>query len=194
MLRVHEPARDEWRDAIDARWTRFLARCGIVPLYLPNDPGAARQLLERARPAGALLTGGGTCSALGTPPDDRDRTEALVLDWAEHGGRPVLGVCRGMQVMLALAGGRLERVPHHVARHHRVAGEHGARQVNSYHEFGLRDVPAGYVAQTHADDGVVESVRHAHRRAAALMWHPERTAPFDDADIHAFRHFFGDAS
>lgn len=191
MLRLHEPSRDEWRDAIDARWTAFLARCGLRPLYMPNDVDAAAALLDRVQPAGAVLTGGGSCSALGAEVDDRDRTEAMILEWTERRGLPTLGVCRGMQVMLARAGGRLECVEGHVGRQHVVTGCSGARSVNSYHDYGLRDVPEGFVVEARSVDGVVEAARHSHLRLAAIMWHPERMPAADPLDVSTFRAFFG---
>jgi gamma-glutamyl-gamma-aminobutyrate hydrolase PuuD len=192
MMRVHEPARDEWRDAVDVRWTAFLARCGLQPLYMPNDAAAAVQLLERTDPAGVVLTGGGNCSALSGRVDERDRTEAAALDWAASRAKPVLGVCRGMQVLLARAGAPLERVHDHVGRRHTVEGVLGGRAVNSFHEYGFRTAPAVYAVQARSDDGVVEAAMDASARHAAVMWHPEREVEPDTADLALFRRVFGD--
>lgn len=193
MLRVHEPARAEWRDAVDARWSSFLARCGLQPLYLPNKASVAAMLLDRVRPAGVILTGGGSCSALSGHLDDRDRTESVALEWAEKDGKPVVGVCRGMQVMLARAGGRLEAIQGHVGCTHTVLCKDEARDVNSYHEYGFRTVPRGYAVDAESQDGVVEAASDPIRRHTAVMWHPERVAEPDDLDVRMFRTIFGEA-
>lgn len=192
MLLVHEPTRDEWHDAIDVRWTTFLAHCDLQPLYMPNNAAAAVQLLERTDPAGVVLTGGGNCSALSGRVDERDRTEAAALDWAASRGKPVLGVCRGMQVLLARAGAPLERVHDHVGRRHTVEGALGSRAVNSFHEYGFRTTPAAYAVQALASDGVVEAAFDLSSRHAAVMWHPEREVEPDAADLAMFRRIFGD--
>lgn len=191
MLRQHEPSRDEWRDAIDVRWTAFLARCGLQPLYVPNDAAAALRLLECTDPAGVLLTGGGHCAALSGDQDARDRTEAAALEWAAARGKPVLGVCRGMQVLLARAGAPLERVHDHVGCRHTVDGALGSRRVNSFHEYGFRTAPAAYAVQALSGDGVIEAAFDQSSRHAAVMWHPEREAAPDAADLAMFRRVFG---
>jgi putative glutamine amidotransferase len=192
MLRVQEPARDEWRDAIDVRWAAFLAHCGLQPLYVPNDAAAAARLLDRMDPAGVVLTGGGSCSALSGRVEERDRTEAAALDWAIARRKPVLGVCRGMQVLLARAGATLERVHDHVSRRHAVEGVLGRRVVNSFHKYGFRTAPPAYAVQARSDDGVVEAAMDASSRHAAVMWHPERELEPDAADLALFRGIFGE--
>jgi putative glutamine amidotransferase len=191
MLRVHEPARGEWRDAIDARWSSFLARCGLRPLYLPNEASVAALLLGRVRPAGVVLTGGGSCSALSGRTDERDRTESVALEWAEKEGKPVVGVCRGMQVMLARAGGRLEAIQGHVGCTHTVLCKDGARDVNSYHEYGFRTPPGGYAVEAESRDGVVEAASDPTRCHTAVMWHPERAVEPEEVDVRMFRTIFG---
>lgn len=192
MLRVHEPTRDEWRDAIDVRWTAFLGHCCLQPLYLPNDAATAVQLLELTNPVGVVLTGGGSCTALSGLVDERDRTEVAALDWAASRGKPVLGVCRGMQVLLSRAGASLERVQDHIGSRHPVEGAFGDRIVNSFHEYGFRSAPAVYAVQARSNDGMVEAVFDASSRHAAVMWHPEREVEPDSADLALFLRVFGD--
>lgn len=191
MLQVHDAARDEWRDAIDVRWTRFLARCGLQPLYLPNAAAVAARLLDAVRPAGVVLTGGGSCSALSGKVDARDDTETVALSWADACGRPVVGVCRGMQVMLSRAGAALAPVVGHVGRAHEVLVDGVSRSVNSYHEYGFTTVPEGYAVQARAEDGVLEAAFHRERRHRAVMWHPERETEPHEADLAMFRSLFG---
>ena len=190
MLRLFDASRDEWRDAIDQRWAQFLAHCALLPLYLPNDPQVSRELLERLQPEGVLLTGGGSCQALSGSADCRDQTEAMLLAWAQHKQLPVLGVCRGMQVMLAAAGGMLERVAGHVGSHD-INFRGVNRRVNSFHDYGFFSVTAGYEIEALSAGGVIEAVSHPGKRHSAVMWHPERNPHFDDADISLVRQVFG---
>lgn len=190
MLRLFDTARQEWRDAIDQRWTAFLTQCAVLPLYLPNDPVVSRQLLERFEPDGVLLTGGGSCQALTGSADLRDETEALLLDWAQRRRLPVLGVCRGMQVMLTRAGAALAPVTDHVGSHD-IRYRGAPRRVNSFHDYGFRSVPLGYEIEAESADGVIEAVSHPDARHSAVMWHPERNSPFDSADLSLVRQVFG---
>ncbi|MBK1658599.1 gamma-glutamyl-gamma-aminobutyrate hydrolase family protein [Paracraurococcus ruber] len=185
-----DPRHGERRDALDQRWAGFLGACGLLPVPLPNAPDLAEALAARAGAAGLLLTGG---EDWGTEPS-RDATERRLVAWAATRGLPVLGICRGMQVLLALAGQMPGPVAGHVAVRHAVRLDGRMRDVNSYHALGARTVPAGLEAWGLAEDGVVEAVRDRRRRWLGLMWHPEREPEFDPADLALVAgHFGGEA-
>lgn len=190
MLRLFDTTREEWRDAIDERWTSFLSHCGVLPLYMPNDAHVSRDLLARLQPQGVLLTGGGSCQALSGIADPRDETEAMLLAWAAQHRLPVLGVCRGMQVMLSLAGATLEPVASHVGAHD-IHCRGAVRRVNSFHDYGFYAAPAGYEVGAVSEDGVIEAVSNPGAGHSAVMWHPERNQHWDSADLSLVRQVYG---
>lgn len=57
--------------------------------------------------------------------------------------------------------------------------------MNSFHALGLRPdhVPETLAAMASAPDGTVEAIRHSVHPWTAIMWHPEREAPYDEADL-----------
>ena len=126
---------------------------------------------------------------------DRDAGELTLLSGALADDLPVLGICRGMQLMTVQAGGRLsQHLPDEVGHErHRpepgVYGDHGVRiepgsrvgrilgsgtRVRSYHHQGVAD-PGTLVATGWDDqDGTVEVVEDPSRRfALGVLWHPE---------------------
>lgn len=185
--------RNERRDALDQRWAPFLAEAGLWPLILPNDPARAVALAERLAPSGLVLSGGNDLASHGGNAPERDETEKRLIEWARQGGRPIMAVCRGMQLLTHLMGGTLARIPGHVRNPHEVHGAEGQELVNSYHEWGVTVLPPGLEATAIAADTSIEAFRHRSERIEGIMWHPERDTPFRQSDIERFRRLFGDA-
>lgn len=172
----------ERRYALDERWFGFLSACGLIGVPLPNDPGIALRTVGRVEPEGIILSGGEDLADYGGPSPQRDRTERLLLAWAIRQRIPVLGVCRGMQLILHAFGVRLVPVEGHVATRHRVTFDGRRREVNSYHRWAARSVSAPLLVSAACAD-VVKAVRHRSLDVLGVMWHPEREAPFAGEDL-----------
>ena len=185
------PAYGERRDCLDQAWTRFLAACGLLPVLLPNITEAALALCEGAGIAGLVLTGGNDLAVFGGDAPERDVTENTLLDMAERRRLPVLGVCRGMQVIQQRFAIPLCRVEGHVAQRQVIRIDGERKEVNSYHCFGAFDSRPPLEVWAVADDGVVKAIRHSAQPITGIMWHPERCTPFAPDDIALFRQVFG---
>jgi len=184
------PAYGERRDCLDQAWTKFLAACGLLPLLLPNVTETALALCEVAGIAGLVLTGGNDLAEWGGDAPERDAAEYALLDWAERRGLPVLGVCRGMQVIQRRFAIALRRVEGHVAERQVIRIEGEPREVNSYHHFAAFDSRPPLDVWAVPDDGVVKAIRHSAQPITGIMWHPERSASFSPADVVLFRQVF----
>jgi N5-(cytidine 5'-diphosphoramidyl)-L-glutamine hydrolase len=185
------PAYGERRDCLDQAWTRFLMTCGLLPVLLPNIIQAAIDLCQDSGISGLVLTGGNDLAELGGDAPERDATERALLDLAERRGMPVLGVCRGMQVIQHRFAIKLLRLEGHVTRNHLIRIGHKARKVNSYHNFASFDSRPPLDVWAVADDGAIEGIRHSDQPITGIMWHPERLSPFSPADQILFRQVFG---
>ena len=185
------PQHGERRDCLDQAWARFIAACDLLPLPLPNVVDVALALLGRCEVAGLVLTGGNDLVALGGDAPERDATENALLDAAESRRLPVIGVCRGMQVIQQRCGVPLRRIEGHVMKRQIIDIEGQQTEVNSYHNFGANESRQPLDAWAHARDGVVKAIRHSAQPVTGIMWHPERNTPFVDRDIALFRDVFG---
>ena len=125
------------------------------------------------------------------PPEvERDEYEATLLDVALAGAMPVLGICRGLQLINVHLGGSLhQHVPVHArydvgpeATTHEVTFVPGSvlgslygerRAVNSLHHQTIARLAGGITPTATADDGEVEGVEHATLPLVAVQWHPE---------------------
>jgi putative glutamine amidotransferase len=116
----------ETRDALDQNLSRWALSCGLLPYPVPNGlvrphvPAAngacpLTDWLDALAPAAVILSGG---NDIGAAPA-RDATETILLDWAIVRRLPVLGICRGMQMLAHVAGGQLRQVVGHVRSRHR---------------------------------------------------------------------------
>jgi putative glutamine amidotransferase len=134
----------------------------------------------------------------------RDRYEMELIQAFVDAGKPVFGICRGLQVLNVHFGGTLlqdiaTQRPEsrcHVDRqaydqlHHRVAFEPGSRlaalypqhaevMVNSIHHQGIKDLAPGFSIEARCpDDGLIEAIRRREGSyVAAVQWHPEFHPP-----------------
>ncbi|MEA5446312.1 gamma-glutamyl-gamma-aminobutyrate hydrolase family protein [Gammaproteobacteria bacterium AB-CW1] len=191
----------ERRDCLDQQWGGLLKQLGFLLVPVPNglsEPGA---WLEVMGLDGFILSGGNDLAHLpdaSRPAPERDATETAILDYAKHRQMPVLGVCRGLQMMNVYLGGSLVPVEGHVATRHSVtpvAGESlfsAYSEVNSFHDWGI--APEG-LAETlspgvRCQDGTIEAARHTSLPWASVMWHPERESPFLKADLELLQTIF----
>lgn len=181
----------ERRDCLDQNWSRFLTACGLIPVLLPNIADLALSLCREHVLSGLVLTGGNDLTILGGDAPDRDATERALLDMAESSSMPVLGVCRGMQVLQERCGVPLERIDGHVTPRQMVSINGQLRAVNSYHRYGAFKSRAPLEVWASSGDGVIKAVRHTLAPMVGIMWHPERTEPFAQRDIDLFREVFG---
>lgn len=134
----------------------------------------------------------------------RDRYEMELIQAFIDAGKPVFGICRGLQVLNVHFGGTLYQdiatqrpeARTHVDRaaydrlHHRVHFEPGSRlaalypqadgaTVNSIHHQGIKDLASGFAVEARsAEDGLIEAIRRrAGPYVAAVQWHPEFHPP-----------------
>jgi putative glutamine amidotransferase len=205
-----------WRTGQNQAYVDALVRAGAAPVLIPNLADRARLRPLHELLDGLLLSGGGDMDPAcfgesrhekcGLPDAARDETELLLIRWAMDEGRPLLAICRGIQVLNVALGGSLyqdigAQVPgserhswaSDVPRHqtvHTVSIEPDSRlarivgttslPVNSFHHQALKDVASGLVVTAQAADQIVEAVEApGHPFAIGVQWHPEEIAPYD---------------
>jgi putative glutamine amidotransferase len=178
-------------------------RAGGVALILPPDDVVAEspdELLDLLD--GLILAGGSDIDPAtygarprpetrGTRPE-RDRFALALGTRALDRDMPVLGICRGMEMLNVIQGGTLnQHLGLELHRHtpgvftdHRVRLEPGSlaqrvvggehTEVKSAHHQGLEELGEGVVASGYADDGVLEAIELPERTfAVGVLWHPE---------------------
>jgi putative glutamine amidotransferase len=200
---------DQLADLLPSGYADSIERAGGVPVLLPPGQvdGAAAVV---ARLDGLVIAGGADLDPgrYGAEPHprtaawraDRDAWELALLG-AAPADLPVLGICRGMQVMAVHAGGTLhQHVPDHVGgdAHSPGGAEFGEvdvdvlpgtrlaaaigdkAEVRCHHHQAVDEHP-GFVPAARAADGTLEAMEDpSHRFRLAVQWHPETR---DDAGL-----------
>jgi putative glutamine amidotransferase len=200
--RVHAryDGRDESIDGSNAAYSRAVLAAGGAPLLLPYgvDISIAETVLEVAD--ALLLTGGD--DVVGACPSDRvdrrahedpvrDVTDRALLRAARGRGMPILGVCRGMQLLAVMTHGAIARVNGHALASGQGGSEHEVvtepsggleallgptvAPVPSLHSFVVSDPGLLHVVARSLPDGAVEAVMGSDPRRFELgvQWHPE---------------------
>lgn len=197
----------------------------VIPLFA-DDLATLRGIYEQVD--GVFLPGGVdvepsrygevTTELCGRIDADRDAVELTLARWAMEDHKPLLGVCRGLQVINVAAGGSLyqdvlaqrpdaikhdyypyhgeytrDRLSHHVevemdSRLGRLLGGPQV-MVNSMHHQGIKDLAPGLRPTSFAPDGLIESIESPNGHfAVAVQWHPEE---FVQQDLQSRRLFQG---
>ncbi|CUI16755.1 Peptidase C26 family protein [Candidatus Protochlamydia naegleriophila] len=189
-------------------YIQAIVQAGGIPVVLPvvSDEGAVERQMELID--GLLLSGGYDVHPLlyGEEPDallqdlypERDQYEIQLTQGAYQSGMPILGVCRGLQLMNVAFGGTLyQDVSRHspfVLQHLQHAQVHvGAHTVelvegtvlknamqvdllltNSFHHQSVKKVAPGFRVNALAKDGIVEGIEKVdHPFIVGVQWHPE---------------------
>jgi gamma-glutamyl-gamma-aminobutyrate hydrolase PuuD len=173
MRGQHLPDRGEYRDVLDRRWLDFMRL--VLPecqwIFLPSLGEQITDYVLEMGISGLILTGGDDQGV----DRQRDISELALFNQASQQDWPVLGVCRGMQMLNVFAGGELSEVKQHAGTEHSISTETGTITVNSYHRLGIRTqyLADRYSILATSDSGTfVEAF--TGRATLGLMWHPER--------------------
>jgi putative glutamine amidotransferase len=218
------------RYVLSAPYVQAVEKAGGVALILPPQREAVHDLLRLID--GLLLSGGPDVdparygdrvvhpATYGIDPE-RDQFEIDLFDAALRSNMPVLGICRGIQVINVALGGTLIQ---DVSTEHPGASDIGHRQherdleewqvghavsatsnvlplftnqalgVNSFHHQAIRELAPGLEAVAFSPDGLIEAVVMPDAPDVfAVQWHPELMFERDDAHLRPFAHLVGAA-
>ncbi|HBN23303.1 MAG TPA: gamma-glutamyl-gamma-aminobutyrate hydrolase [Holosporales bacterium] len=180
---------NERRDAIDQRWYDFLSACNATPILIPNSLSFIKNMCFE-KVSGIILTGGNSLQTLGGSAPERDNVETQLIDIAVERKLPLLGICRGMQVIQQYFGIDLYKVVGHVKIRHDLVYAGTSINVNSFHEWGTTETIDDLDVLARSDGNIIEAISHKTLPISAIMWHPEREETFSSVDITLFQEHF----
>ena len=204
---MKHPRYDEVMDCLDTNWAELLIPLGILPVPLPLIPAeAATDIWEMLKLDGLILSGGNTLVEYADKTDapeslspERDAYEKALLKAALSTASPILGVCRGMQIINIYYYGRLAKIKGHGgSRHHLVAedatnGFDFPSEVNSFHDCAVPRNGLGndLISLAHDDEDNIEAFYYPQDKILGIMWHPEREHHPKESDQELIKGHFG---
>ena len=195
--------------AIASPYTRALKMAGGAPVLIPLRIGEETLCDIYARLDGLLFAGGvdvdpkefgeETQPYCGAIMPERDAVELQLLRWALSDKKPMLGICRGIQMMNVAAGGSLyqdipAQLPNTLQHAHRPGEPYSLRvhsieidprarlaraigtqaHVNSLHHQSLKHIAPGFHVVARAPDEIIEAIEADDDRfALGVQFHPE---------------------
>ncbi|SCM78544.1 Glutamine amidotransferase type 1 [uncultured Sporomusa sp.] len=210
------------RQFVSDAYVRSILSAGGVPVLLPIITGQSAIEQQLAAMDGLLLTGGGDLQpqlfgeepvpALGKVIPERDTHELLLVALALKADKPVLGICRGCQVLAIASGGTIyqhlsadeaaiqhdQNSPADYAGH-TVLLEPGCKlatilgdkvMTNSFHHQAVKSAGRGLTVSARAKDGIIEAIEHETAAfAVGVQWHPELMIDSNPAMLALFEAF-----
>ena len=188
-------------------YVESIKKAGGIPLLLPHTPADAPQLA--AVLSGLLVSGGPDVEPahygeqpsqrLGSICPERDESELALVKAFMATGKPILGICRGEQVLNVANGGTLyqdlaSQFPGVVIKHRqeaprwyeghkatvvpgtKLAAIFGEEEIgiNTFHHQGVKELAPGFIVSAQAPDGVIEAFEKPdHHFCLGVQWHPE---------------------
>lgn len=213
------------RAYVNHDYVRSVEEAGGVPLLLPYIENIeAKELLDSylERIDGLILSGGHDVEPeqygeepqqrLGDTWSGRDRFDLALFRAALEKKLPVLGICRGFQLINVALGGKLlqdlsyseKPLLKHVQGHSPAVGTHWVRleegnvfhelfgeklYVNSWHHQTVKEAGKGLTVCARSSDGIIEAVADPERRILGTQWHPEMMSVSSKEMKTLFSHF-----
>ncbi|QZY54887.1 gamma-glutamyl-gamma-aminobutyrate hydrolase family protein [Crassaminicella profunda] len=206
-------------------YSRCIEKAGGVPLTIPviDDEGYLNELIERLD--GFLFTGGPDIHPLsynqplklgiGRVVPERDAFELKLMKKVLQKDKPILGICRGYQLLNVYFGGTLYQdiytekaarikhvgdvLPKHYPAHKVILKEKskvfdafGKKEilVNSFHHQAVEKIGEGLIENAWSEDGIVEGLQHKdYLFVVGVQWHPEMMAEIFEEQINIFKEF-----
>tara|TARA_Y100000748_G_scaffold80044_1_gene66021 strand:+ start:2391 stop:3059 length:669 start_codon:yes stop_codon:yes gene_type:complete len=212
--RIGKDKYGEYYDYLESSYIKYFNQYDINPIILPNSISDVIKFYKNNKCTRIIMTGGDDISQslydkkynkINANYYQRDLNEKTLINYAVKRKIPLLGICRGFQIINVCLGGKLTRdltkiiqssktKKHKVIFTNQFAKEINKKsvQVNSFHNQGVthKQLASDLVALGFSDDGnLVEIYKHNQLPIIGIQWHPERKNFSENFDKYIFKLF-----
>tara|TARA_Y100000590_G_scaffold449555_1_gene587895 strand:- start:288 stop:914 length:627 start_codon:yes stop_codon:yes gene_type:complete len=179
---------NEVRNSLDIRWQELLLSIDLIPIVLPLNVAINNYIDSKV--AGVILSGGNDLFSQSKDQLSkyRDKHEIDCIEYAINNSIPLIGICRGMQIIAEYFGSTLKKINGHVSEKHSFSSIKrkkysnlfdGISEIKCFHNYAIDMLGDELeVVGKCIDDGMIEAIYHKKHKILGQMWHPERNKPF----------------
>lgn len=170
-------------DFLDYYWLNFFNKYKIKFIILPNSQVACQHILkdQLKKINLIILPGGNDIFDKDNVVKNRNKVEKSIIKFSIKNKIPLLGICRGMQLINIFFSGKIELGKNHMRTNHLVELKNNFFKqkkffVNSFHNYVIKKNKIGKNLKIIAEckDQTVEFFKHKKYKIYGVMWHPER--------------------
>lgn len=189
---LYKDFRNNLYSKLEYEWNRYSKKNNFNLWPINHDINI--ECLRNIKFNGIIFSGGNSLYKYSKNNENklRDKFEKKLLKFFIPTNVPKLFICRGMQILADFHNIRLFKTNNHVKKNHKIIlKDKSILNVNSYHNFVLKNKPTGFnVLAKHHLDNTIEIMEHKKKRILCLMFHPERLS-FDQKKVDKiFKNFF----
>lgn len=181
--RLVESSHKEVRECLASEWGEFFAR--HLASYLPLPLAYHIPFAQYAPFVRGVILSGGNDLALFCDDElshKRDSYERAVLEYCVGHRVPVLGVCRGAQMIAQYFFCEIAPLQGHIGEHS-IDVQGRSYQVNSFHNYCVRSISSELKPIALASDASIEAFRHMELPIFGVMWHIERSGGMEYEEL-----------
>ena len=168
--------------SLENNWYKYLnkKKINLIPL---NEHDVNNQKLLSLKPQGIIISGGNNLYDFEKTKENliRDRFELKMIKFAIRNKVPILGICKGFQLIAKFFKSRIVKITRHINVTHKLKISKkicGVKiktlKVNSYHNYAIKNLPKIFDLIVRHTDQTIEIAKSQKFKILCLMFHPER--------------------
>ena len=168
-------------DFLDYNWIKYFEKKNYNFYIIPNSKRNFLKISKKIKPNLIILAGGNDLFQNNKYVKNRLKVEKYLINYGISKKIPILGVCRGMQLINHFFEGKISKVKGHMRKKNTIIFKQKIFSkkyidITSYHNYGIKkkDMASKFDALATDKNENIEMFKHKKLNILGVMWHPER--------------------
>lgn len=176
----------EQREALALDWGKLFNTSDLFKGFLPLPLSYELPFNLYKKHLKAVILSGGNDLSLYNASDlsqKRDAYESELIKHCLYDEIPLLGICRGAQMIAHFFGSKLRACQNHTSEHEIISIKGEKFRVNSFHNYAITELGWDLTPLFFAEDKSIEAFKHKNAKIYGLMWHIEREKGLNESSL-----------